>query len=277
MHVLLFAPGPETASRVPVLTCADALREQSVTEVVPLDSDEEVDAALSRASELGARIVVAGGDGQLRAVLRRMVRRVAPRKGERPAGLERDRTIPDLPPVGILPLDPADDSDLVAQLGLPRTPRDVAAAVLGGASRRVDLLRNDGGSLTIHGAMIGAADEDGRPLGWQARIEVDAAVLTDGSETLLACAIANAGGYGTVAGLPVVGDADASDGVLNVGIAVPVGTNGRIEVRRAKGRAVSVSVRSKDVPYTDDGVDGQLRGKRSWWIERAAWAVYHGA
>lgn len=41
MHVLLFAPGPETATRVPVLACADALRAGATVEVVPLDSDAE--------------------------------------------------------------------------------------------------------------------------------------------------------------------------------------------------------------------------------------------
>jgi hypothetical protein len=278
VHVLLFAPGPETATRVPVLACADALRDGAEVDIVPLDSDADLDAALLRAESAGARIVVAGGDGQLRAVLRRMVRRVLPRGGDRPPDLPDDRTVRDLPPVGVLPLDPAAGAgaipDLAAGLTLPRRPADVAAAVLGGASRRVDLLRNDGGSVTIHGAVLGATDEAGRPLGWQARIDVDDKVLTDGSEPLLGCAIANGGGYAAVGGLPLVVCPDPTDGVLDVGVALPVGRQGRIEVRRARGRAVSVALVSDDLPYTDDGVDGTLTRKRTWWMERAAWAVY---
>lgn len=277
MHVLLFAPGPETATRVPVLACADALRAGATVDVLPLDSDAELDAALRRAHESGARIVVAGGDGQLRAVLRRMVRSVLPKGGHRPDDLPDDRTVPDLRPVGVLPLDPASGPggplpDLAGRLGLPRAPAEVAAAVLGSGVRRLDLLRNDGGSVTLHGALIGAADEAGRPLGWRARIDVDEKCLTDGSEPLIGCAVANADGYTQVAGLPLVATADPADGVLDVGVALPTG--GEIEVRRARGRAVAVTLHSQEVPYTDDGVDGTLTRKRTWWMERSAWAVY---
>jgi hypothetical protein len=75
-----------------------------------------------------------------------------------------------------------------------------------------------------------------------------------------------------MAGLPLVVTADPADGVLDVGVALPDGR--RIEVRRARGRAVSVALRSREVPYTDDGVDGTLSRKRTWWMERGAWAVY---
>jgi hypothetical protein len=277
VHVLLFAPGPETASRVPVLACVDALRQGATVEIVPLDSDAELDAALRRADELGARIVVAGGDGQLRAVLRRMVRAVLPRGGERPDTLPADRTVPDLRPVGVLPLDPSSGSvgalpDLASRLGLVRAPAEVAAAVLGGDVRRVDLLRNDGGSVTLHGALIGAADESGRPLGWKARIDVDEKVLSDGTEALIGCAVANADGYASLAGLPLVTAADPADGLLDVGIALP--SDNGIEVRRARGRAVAITLHSTEVPFTDDGVDGTLTRKRTWWMERDAWAVY---
>ena len=91
--------------------------------------------------------------------------------------------MPDLPPIGVLPLDPARGGphrDLAAQLGLPRDPAAVAAAVLDGGVRRLDLLRNDGGSVTLDGALLGAADDAGRPLHWRGRVEVDDAVLTDG-------------------------------------------------------------------------------------------------
>ena len=146
------------------------------------------------------RLVVAtASDGQLRAVLRRLVRRYAPPPSRRPADLPGNRTVPDLPPVGVLPLDPARAGDARVtwprSSGCPATRRRVAAAVLDGTPRRLDLLRNDGGSVTLDGALLGAADDAGRPLHWRARVEVDDAVLSDGDEPLLACAIGNAGGY----------------------------------------------------------------------------------
>lgn len=287
MDVLLLAPGPGVATRVPVLSCRDALRGSASVEVLGLDSDADVDAAVKRAAVDAARLVVAGGDGQLRAVLRRMVRNSLPRGGERPAGLPLDRTVPDLPAIGVLPLDAGAVTDLATELGLPRTPAAVAAAVLGGASRRVDLLRHDGGSVTLHGALLGGADAaTGRPVAWQARIDVDDAVLTDGTEALLACAVANANGYGTLAGLPLIVTADPSDGLLDVGVALPGprprGLLGRrrahpeVEVRRARGRAVSLSIvgETAGVPATDDGVAATVTRKRTWWMERGAWGVY---
>ena len=59
-----------------------------------------------------------------------------------------------------------------------------------------------------------------------------------------------------------------------VAIAVPVVTRSlfrgkrvRVEVRRARGRAVAVSPRDGELPFLDDGVAGGMSRKRSWWIE----------
>jgi hypothetical protein len=67
-------------------------------------------------------------------------------------------------------------------------------------------------------------------------------------------------------------NADPADGSLDVGIALPRGPE--LEVRRASGRAVSIALVSAEVPFTDDTVDGTLTRKRTWWMERAAWAAY---
>jgi diacylglycerol kinase family enzyme len=157
-----------------VLTCADALRAAGAqVEVVVAASDGEIDAVLKRfdaapradgldwpTADTGTRLVVAAAtDGQLRAVVRRLVRRYAPPPSRRPTDLADDRTVPDLPPLAILPLETSGTSDLAAQLGLPRDPGKVAAAVLRGETRRLDLLRNDGGSVTVDGALVGGADE----------------------------------------------------------------------------------------------------------------------
>ncbi|MET8355753.1 hypothetical protein [Micromonospora sp. NPDC005171] len=285
--------------RVPVLACADALTARGArVETVTARSDAEIDAVLARLDgpprpdgltwpdpDSKIRLVVAtASDGQLRAVLRRLVKRYAPAPSKRPADLPGNRTLPDLPPVAVLPLDPARGGphrDLAAQLGLPRDPAAVATAVLDGTPRRLDLLRNDGGSVTLDGALLGAADDAGRPLHWRARVEVDDTILTDGAEPLLACAVGNAGGYATLDDVTLLTAPDPADGQVEVAVAVPVVVRSswgrkrvRLEVRRARGRAVSVLPREGKVPYLDDGVEGELTRKRSWWIEPGAWAVW---
>jgi hypothetical protein len=189
--------------------------------------------------------------------------------------------VPDLPPVGILPLDQAGRGDLAAQLGLPRDPAEVAAAVLTGTVRRLDLLRNDGGSVTVDGALIGGTDDSGRTVPWRGRVEVDDTVLSDGADAIAACAIGNAGGYAVFDGLPLLTDGNPQDGRVEVAVAVPLVVRRRfrrprirIEVRRARGRAVSVLPRDGELQFLDDGVAGSMTRKRSWWTEPGAWAVY---
>ncbi|GGJ89466.1 hypothetical protein GCM10010123_18890 [Pilimelia anulata] len=281
--------------RVPVLACAEALTAAGATvRTVTAASNEEIDAVLAdldgpaRPDGLpwpaadGPRLVVASAaDGQLRAVVRRLVRRYAPPPSRRPADLADTRTVPDLAPIGLLPL--ADNpADLAAQLGLPRDPAAVAAAVLAGGARRLDLLRTDSGSVTLDGALLGGADGNGRALPWRGRVEVDDTVLTDGADPVAAAVVANAGGYATVGGVPLVRAADPADGTVEVAVAIPIVARGpfgrrraRVEVRRARGRAVSVTPVG-ELPYTDDGVSGNLTRKRAWWMEAGAWAVYAG-
>jgi hypothetical protein len=295
-----------TTVRVPVLACMDALIKAGArVETVTAHSDKEIDAVLTRLDgparpdgltwpdpDSKTRLVVAVvNDAQLRAVVRRMVRRYAPPPSRRPADLADNRTIPDLPPIGILPLDPSGKGsadggppDLVARLGLPREPAAVAAAVLGGRIRRLDLLRNDGGSVTLDGVLLGGADEAGRPLAWRGRVEVDDTVLSSGDEPLLACVIGNAGGYATLNEVSMLVAPDPADGVVEAAVAVPVTVRSRwrkprvrLEVRRARGRAVAVNPRDTGVPFVDDGVAGELGRKRSWWIEPGGWAVYTGS
>jgi hypothetical protein len=284
--------------RTPVLACADILKQAGArVETVVAGSDAEIDDVIARFDappradglawpdpDSKARLVVAvATDGQLRAVLRRLVRRYAPPPSRRPDDLAAGRTVPDLPPLAILPLDPAGKMDLAAQLELPRTPAAVAAAVLGGKVRRLDLLRNDGGSVTVDGALVGGADERGRAVPWHGRVEVDDAVLSDGADPILACAIGNGAGYAEFDGLPLLKDGDPTDGRVEVAVAIPVvvrqrfrASRVRVEVRRARGRAVSILPRGGDLQFLDDGVSGTMSRKRSWWTEAGAWAVYVG-
>jgi hypothetical protein len=291
VHVLIVAPGAGTAGRVPVLACADALRAGGATvEVTEPDSHQEITAALTKATEGEMRLVVPGVDGQVRAVVRQLVRRAQPRGGDRPPELASNRTIPDLPPIAILPLTPAGtdpSGDLVTELGLPSDPEQVAAAVLSGEHRRLDLLRHDGGSVTLRSALLGGVDDKGKPAPWTAAVHVDDTILSHGDEPLLAVGVTNTGPLDALPGLPLSTAATATDGVVTVGIAVPSVRGGRlrrrrpeIEVRRATGRAVAIiptnASEEVEIPVVDDGVHGTVRRKRTWWVEPGAWAVYTG-
>jgi hypothetical protein len=282
--------------RTQVLHCADALRAAGArVETVTAHDDAEVDALLARFDaparadgltwpdpDSKTRLVVAvAQDSQLRHVVRRMVRRYAPAPSKRPADLAADRTVPDLPPLAVLPLN---SEGLAHALGLPTQPADVALAVLEDRVRRLDLLRHDGGSVVLDGALLGAVDEHGQTIPWRGRVEVDDTVLSDGEEPLIACVVAVAGGYAQLDGVALVSDPDPADGLVEVGVAVPAvhkrflkANTFRVEVRRARGRAVSVTPRpaaGEALPFVEDGVAGELGRKRSWWTERQAWAVY---
>jgi hypothetical protein len=269
--------GAETP-RVPVLACADALRARGATvDLVTACEEAEIDAAVKPVEAGDSRLIVAAAsDAELRAVVRRLVRRYAPPPSNRPADLPPDRTVFDLPPLGILPLTPG-LPELVIGLGLPQDPATVAAATLAGRERRLDLLRHDGGSVVLGGCLVGGA---GELTGWRGRVEVDDVILTDGNEPIIACSVRNVGSS-DVDGLPLVRDADPADGRIEVAVAVPVmrrrwlrEASVRLEVRRARGRGVSILPHAPRVGYVEDGVSGALTRKRSWWIEPGAWATY---
>ncbi|WP_117215873.1 hypothetical protein [Allorhizocola rhizosphaerae] len=272
--ILSLVEGDACGTRVPVLRCVDALSSMGAKALpVVAGSDAAIDEALSRLPDV--RLVIAAeSTAQLRHVLRRMVRRYAPPPSKRPSDFPINRTVSDLPTVGVLPLAPL-------AFELPGDPDTVAKAVLGSTVTKLDLLRHDGGSVTIDGVLVGAASESGTPLAWRGRIDVDDTTLSDGTEPIIALSVANAGGTAQLDGLPLVTAPNPADGLIDVAVAIPVSHKPflgkarlRYEVRRAQGRAVAVTPRDPDLPFLDDGVAGVLNRKRSWWIEPSAWSVY---
>ncbi|WP_285662436.1 hypothetical protein [Actinorhabdospora filicis] len=266
---------PSCGPRTPALACADALKAGGATvrheEAI---DDAGIDAVLEEVIASNTPLVLAADtDAQVRGVWRRAVRLLAPPPSQRPDDLPAGRTVPDLPAMAILPL--AQTPDLVAELGLPATPEAVAEAVLAGRTQRIDLLRHDGGSATVHGVRLGGGDTP-----WHGKVAVDDLILADGKQRLLTVVVANASGYASVDGLPLA-EPDPLDGLLDVAVAVPVVKRGllrnkvRVEVRRARGRAVAITP-DAEIPYIDDGVIGTLARKRTWWTEKHAAAVYIG-
>lgn len=254
-------PGPRTQA----LHLADELRSLGATvRTVEAAKPEEIDPVLDDPDE---RIVLAAeSDEQVNAVIARLVRRVMPAASKRPEGLPEGRTIPDLPAVAVLPLSGV--PGIVTRLGLPEKPAEVARAVVGGVVRRTDLMRHDGGGVAVDGVRLGGGD---RP--WRGVVNLDDVVLADGSEQILACVVANADGYAATDDM-VLAEPDPADGKIDVAVAVPV-TVGRlrkklrIEVRRARGRAVAVHPEDA-VTFIQDGLVDELRRKRTWWVEPGA-------
>ncbi|WP_199044261.1 hypothetical protein [Glycomyces salinus] len=254
-----------TGPRTQTLHLIDELKGRgAAVRTMEASTAREVDAVLDDPEE---RIVLAAdSDEQVNAVLARVVRRLAPAPSERPDDLPAGRTIPDLPPLAVLPQ--GEVPGIVARLGLPEKPAEVAAAVAEGEVLRTDLMRHDGGGVCVDGVRLGGGD---RP--WTGVVALDDAVLADGSEQILACVVANADGYAAADDL-VLAEPDPSDGRIDVAVAVPV-TVGRlrkrvrIEVRRARGRAVAVQPEGK-VAFVSDGLVGELGRKRTWWVEPGA-------
>ncbi|THV41653.1 hypothetical protein FAB82_10525 [Glycomyces buryatensis] len=269
MLTLVEANCADSGPRTQTLHLIDELKQLGATvRTVGAEHAKEIDAVMDDPNE---RIVVAADtDEQVNAVLARVVRRSAPAPSERPDSLPAGRTLPDLPPLALLPLGTA--PGLVKHFGLPTAPAEVAAAVMGGKVRRTDIMRHDGGGVCADGVRLGGGD---RP--WRGMVNLDDAVLADGSEQILACVVANADGYAAADDM-VLAEPDPTDGKIDVAVAVPV-TVGRwrkkvrIEVRRARGRAVAIHPEDS-VTYISDGLVDELKRKRTWWVEPGAAGWY---
>jgi len=231
---------------------------------VAASTPREIDPALE---DPEARIVLAADtDEQVNAVVARMVRRLAPAPSARPDDLPAGRTIPDLPPLAILPL--GTSPGLVERFDLPSKPEDVAGAAVNGTVLRTDLMRHDGGGVCLDGVRLGGGD---RP--WRGVVNLDDMVLTDGTEQILACVVANADGYAAADDM-VLAEPDPTDGRIDVAVAIPILVGRlrkrvRIEVRRARGRAVAVAP-NDGVTFISDGLVDELGRKRTWWVEPGA-------
>ena len=268
-------------------------------QTVTADSDAEIDAVLARLdgppradgltwpdADGKTRLVVAtAADGQLRAVVRRLVRRYAPPPSRRPSTCPptvRCRTCPRSPysrsirPVNRSarsrrPARPAARSGRRGRRGARRPDAPPRPAPqrrrLGDPGRRADR----------RGATTRA-----RPRPWRGRVEVDDAVLSDGEDPLVACAsptppatpncrraaaahpaptrrTGRSRWRSRCRSSPGRGSAGAGCGSRSAG--------------HTGGRQRSLLV-TAELPYVDDGVAGTLTRKRSWWIEPGAWAVY---
>ena len=275
------------------------LRDATSVEVARTSQPGELDGALHRAGT--RRVVVAGGDGSLHAVVSALHRRHE---------LGVDRVL------GLLPL--GTGNDFARTLGIPLDPVEAAESLIAGAVRPMDLLIDEVGQIVVNQVHLGAGAEAGRkaapwkerlgrigfgpvnlgrlgyPIGallsavdpptLRLRVEVDGEVVSDVDHPVLMVALGNGATVG--GGLELTPDADPGDGRIDVMIARPKGTLSRLGYVARLGIGTHathrdvLTHRAKTVAVSGTefwcSADGELYGPerhRSWRLEPAAYSM----
>ncbi|WP_307855966.1 diacylglycerol/lipid kinase family protein [Nocardioides faecalis] len=260
-------------------------------EVAATSSPDELDTVLARAG--GQRIVVAGGDGSLHAVVAALHRRGELGEAE----------------IALLPL--GTGNDFARGLGIPLEPAAAARVILEGATRRLDVVIDDTDTVTVNSVHLGAGADAGakgavwkerlgsvgvgklnlgrlgypigtlqtalKPPTLRVRVEVDGELLVDLDQQVLMIAIGNGTSVG--GGTALTPDALPHDGALDVLIATPVGTWARLAyllrlpfASHEKHEDVKIvrgcEVRVAGTPF-DCNSDGEISGP----VRRRTWRV----
>jgi len=269
------------------------LRTRASVEVATTSNPGELDGVLHRAGP--RRIVVAGGDGSMHAVV---------------AALHKRNELKDKV-LGLIPL--GTGNDFARGTGIPLEPDAAAQLVLDGDVRSVDLIVDELGEVVVNNVHAGiGAQASRRGAGWKDRlgavglgrlgypigaalsavrppyirlhIEVDGTCVVDVDEPVLQVAVGNGSHVG--GGTPLTPDADPDDGRLDVMISRAVGPLARIgyAVRLRRGdhhrRDDVLYLRGREVSIAGSefwcSADGEIYGperQRTWHLEGAAYAM----
>lgn len=274
------------------------LSEGASVEVAHTSNPGELDGVLHRAGT--RRIVVAGGDGSLHAVV------AALHKRNELAGAE----------LALLPM--GTGNDFARAMEVPLEIEEAARLVLTGEVRDVDLIVDERGQVVVNNVHVGASAQASRrgarwksrlgsigvgkvnlgklgyPVGAamaaflppqiRLRVEIDGQVVNDVDEPLLMVAVGNGTSVG--GGTELTPEADPEDGMLDVMISRSVGPLAKFEfvTRLARGshaeRDDVVYLRGREVTVTGEefylSADGEIDGperSRTWHLERAAYSM----
>lgn len=247
----------------------------------------------------GRRLVVLGGDGSVQAAVQ---------------GLYETGQLRAAGPIAIVPL--GTGNDLAGFLNIPADCSQAAAAAVQGRPRPMELLVADDGEVAVNavhvgvgasaakkgagmkrrlrrlrlgklGYRIGAIAAGVSEYGWHLRVTVDGKVVHDGRRPVLMVAL----GLGRTVGggAPLIPDARAHDGMVDVVVSRAVGPLARlryaVQIRNGShvDRADVVTVRGTTVEVEAvDGEgflgsgDGEFRGpftRRRWTVKAEAWQV----
>jgi YegS/Rv2252/BmrU family lipid kinase len=274
------------------------LREKCSVEVTATSSPGELDGVLHRAGS--RRIVVAGGDGSLHAVV---------------AALHRRNDL-DGAVLGLLPL--GTGNDFARSMDIPLEIEDAARLLLTGEVRRVDLLVDEVGGIVVNNVHVGAGAQASRrgarwkerlgPLGVgkvnlgklgypigaviaaflppsvRLRVEVDGEVVNDLDQPTLMVAVGIGRSVG--GGAELTPEADAEDGKADVMVSRAVGPlakfgyvlhlarrehHERDDVRYLHG--VEVSVSGEEFYASADGEVYGPERSRTWTLHPGAYSM----
>ncbi|HET9498829.1 MAG TPA: diacylglycerol kinase family protein [Marmoricola sp.] len=264
------------------------LREATDVEVCATANQGELDGVLHRRG--GRRVVVAGGDGSLHAVV---------------AALHRRQELADTV-LGLIPL--GTGNDFARGTGIPLDPEEAARLVVSGNVRRVDLMVDCTGEIVVNnvhvgvgaqasrkadkwkqrlgrvGYGIGAALASVNPPFVRLRVMVDDHVVADFDHPILQVAVGNGSNVG--GGTELTPEADPEDGKIDLMVSFAVGPLSRFgyvaglrkgehherdDVLYLRGSRISVSGQ----PFYCSA-DGELYGperNRTWRVEQGAYSM----
>jgi diacylglycerol kinase (ATP) len=286
-----------TADDEALETALEILRNKASVEVQATARPGELDSVLQRAAS--RRIVVAGGDGSLHAVVSALHRRH-----------ELDTAV-----VGLLPM--GTGNDFARSLDLPLDPEEAAMVVVSGEVRRLDLVLDELGEVVVNNVHVGAGAHASRrgagikeklgaigvgrfnlgrlgyPIGAvmsaldepsvHLHVEVDGTVVTDVDHPVLMVSIGNGAHVG--GGTELTPGADPEDGRVDVMISHAVGTFAKVgyalHLRRGEHhrrddvqylRGSQVSIAGDEFWISADGEISGPERQRSWRVEPAAYS-----
>jgi diacylglycerol kinase (ATP) len=273
------------------------LRSHCSVEVQSTSKPGELDGVLQRAGS--RRIVVAGGDGSLHAVIAALYRRH-----------DLAGTV-----IGLLPM--GTGNDFARTLDIPLDLDEAAELVVSGEVRPMDLIVDELGEIVVNNVHVGAgAQASRRGARWKERlgsvgfgkvnlgklgypigalmsafqppsvhlhVEVDRRVVTDLDRPVLMVAIGNGANVG--GGTELTPDADPEDGRIDVMISHSVGALAKLGyvMRLSRGehhlREDVQYFRAQQVTISGDSfwisADGEISGperQRSWHVEPGAYS-----
>jgi YegS/Rv2252/BmrU family lipid kinase len=286
-----------TADDEGLRSALDILREKCSVDVQSTSKPGELDGVLQRAAS--RRIVVAGGDGSLHAVIAALYRRH-----------ELDHAV-----LGLLPM--GTGNDFARSLGIPLDVEEAAHVVLSGDVRPMDLIVDELGEVVVNNVHVGAGAEAskrgaaikerlgqigvgrvnlgkiGYPIGAvmsaldeprvHLHVRLDGKVVTDVDQPVLMVSIGNGASVG--GGTELTPEADPEDGQVDVMISHSVGARARLgyalHLRRGEHhlRDDVQYLRGGQVTISGDAfwisADGEISGPerhRSWRVEPAAYS-----
>ena len=264
------------------------LRRHGDVEVCATADQGELDGVLHRRG--GRRVVVAGGDGSLHAVVSALHRRQ-----------ELSDTV-----IGLLPL--GTGNDFARGADIPLEPEEAAELIATAESRPVDLLVDCTGEVVVNNVHLGAGAQASRkahkwkerlgrvgyPIGAalaafnppfvRLRVEVDGEEVADLAHPILMIAIGNGPTVG--GGAEVTPEADPEDGKADVMISFAIGPFARFgyafqlgrgrhhdreDVKYLRGSTVSETGQS--FYCSADGEDYGPERTRTWRVEPGAYRM----